>query len=114
MDNYKKANDQTTVMKPAALLVNEFIAKGYTENFKVTVQGLYAPSREVYYQAPDIMVLNFFRFEGESDPADNAILYIIETNDGVKGLLLDAYGPYADKQVAAFFDQIEKVNKKTD
>ena len=56
--------------------------------------------------------MNFFRFEGESDPDDNAILYVIETNDGTKGTLIDAYGVYNDAKVTQFMKEVESIHKK--
>jgi hypothetical protein len=38
----------------------------------------------------------FYRFEGDSNPDDNAIIFAISSKDGWKGTLLDAYGVYAD------------------
>jgi hypothetical protein len=61
--------------------------------------------------APDqVRVINFFRFEGFSDPDDNAVLYLIETADGLKGTLVDAYGTYADPLVYKFFMDVEAVH----
>ena len=57
-------------------------------------------------------VVDFMRFEGASDPADNTILYVIETTDGVKGTLIDAYGSYADAKVTSFMQEVEEINKK--
>ena len=58
-------------------------------------------------------MVNFFRFEGTSSPEDNAILYVIETSDGEKGTLVDAYGMYSDPYVDRFIKNVEDVNKKT-
>jgi len=57
--------------------------------------------------------VNFYRFEGSSDPADNSILFAIETSDGKHGTLVDAFGPYADTKVTSFIQQVEEINKKT-
>jgi hypothetical protein len=45
----------------------------------------------------EFKVDKFFRFEGESDPSDAAILYAIssEAHD-VKGVLVNAYGIYSE------------------
>jgi hypothetical protein len=40
-------------------------------------------------------VVKYYRFEGDSNPDDNTVLYVIETSRGEKGLLLDAYGAYS-------------------
>ena len=55
---------------------------------------------------------SFFRFEGESDPDDNAILYVIETTDGLKGTLIDAYGVYNDQRVTQFMKDVNMIQKK--
>jgi len=57
----------------------------------VTQEGLFSYTREKNYRPEEICIINFYRFEGQSDPADNAILYVIETNDGSKGTIIDAY-----------------------
>jgi len=104
---------KTEDMKSMVTCSNKLVQDGFTENFKIAEQGLLSPSKEQVYQPGDVSIVNFYRFEGYSDPADNAILYAIVTNDGVKGLLSDSYGPYADPQVAKFIQEVENISKKT-
>ena len=92
--------------------VNKAIKNGYTDNLKVTKQGLYSATRDKSYPPQEVKVIDFFRFEGQSDPADNAILYVIETTDGVKGTLIDAYGTYADEYINKFMGEVAEINKK--
>lgn len=101
-------------MKTLTDCSNKLVKDGYTENFKVTENGLQALSTNKFYKPEEVHVLNFFRFEGESDPADMSILYAIETSDGIKGTLNDAYGPYSDPNVSKFMKQVEDITKKTD
>jgi hypothetical protein len=85
--------------------------EGYTENFTITDQGLESFTNHCNYKPEEVEVVNFFRFEGESDPSDNAILYVIETNDGKKGTLVDSYGTYNDQKVSRFMEDIS-IRKK--
>jgi hypothetical protein len=78
-------NNSMPYMKSLATCLNRMISDGYTEDFKVTDKGLEALHQHSNYAPDQISVVNFFRFEGESDPDDNAILYVIETTDGAKG-----------------------------
>lgn len=48
-----------------------------------------------------------YRFEGNTNPDDNAILYAIETARGEKGLLLDAYGVYAGEISREMLDKLK-------
>ena len=41
-----------------------------------------------------------------------AILYAIETFDGRKGTLIDAYGYYACEEVGDFMIAVEEIHKK--
>lgn len=37
-----------------------------------------------------------YPFEGMSNPDDNSIVFAISSHSGVKGVLVDAYGMYAE------------------
>lgn len=92
---------------------NRLTAEGYTENFTMTDLGLQAPSTNTTYTPNEVKITSFYRFEGESDPADNGIVYAIETNDGLKGMLIDAYGgPYVSQKVSVFIKEVEEMHKR--
>ena len=105
-------NNSMPYMKTLSTCLNRMITEGYTEDFKVTDHGLEATHQHNNYKPEEIQVINFFRFEGESDPDDNAIMYVIETNDGIKGTLVDAYGVYNDTLVTGFMKDVENMQKK--
>ncbi|HYC87089.1 MAG TPA: hypothetical protein VEB86_17770 [Chryseosolibacter sp.] len=86
---------------------------GYTEDFQVDKNGLskFGQGTKVY-KPEEVRIVNFYRFEGESDPGDNTIMYVIETNDGVKGTLVDGYGAYASDDVSKFIVQVEDIQKQ--
>ena len=102
----------TEDMKTISSCINKLVLDGYTANLQVTDDGLFSIEKDKYYKPNDVRIANFFRFEGASDPADNAILYAIELSDGTRGTLTDAYGPYADVKVEKFMKQVEDINKK--
>jgi hypothetical protein len=107
-----RQDSDTAEMKTLASCINKLVLDGYTENFKAAEGGLLSLKNERIYEPAQVHVVNFYRFEGASDPADNSILYAIETNDGIKGTLVDAYGPYADTRVNAFMKEVEDMHKK--
>jgi hypothetical protein len=87
-------------------------ADGYKEEFTVSDNLLKALSTGKQYSPEEVTINNFFRFEGQSDPADNSILYAIETNDKTKGTLVDSYGAGADVDKTTFMLDVEKIHKK--
>ena len=99
-------------LKTMVSCIDALIKEGYTENYKVIERGLKSLRRERIYTPSEVKVLNFYRFEGNSDPADSSILYAIETIDGGKGTLVDAYGPYSDTQITTFMQQVHEIHKK--
>ena len=109
MEPYEKVN-----LKTLASCMNTLYAEGFKENFMVNENRLTHASGERTYAPDEVKVLNFYRFEGESDPGDSAILYAIETSDGIKGTLSDAYGAYADDDVQKFMSQVIEMTKKTE
>lgn len=109
---YNQPNDKATFMNTLTACVNKVVKDGYTDSFKVKRQGLYSAHKDAFFRPEEVSVINFYRFEGQSDPADNTIMYVIETADGQKGTLIDAYGPYADEATNAFMKEVEDVQKK--
>jgi hypothetical protein len=112
-NNFMENDDLIPHMKSLSSVLNKMVLKGYEDDFKISDKGLRSLKTEKNYQPEDINVVNFFRFEGQSDPNDNTILYVIETNDGLKGTLVDAYGAYADRKLSEFMTHVESMNKKT-
>lgn len=92
--------------------INSFVQKGYEEDYKAIESGLKALKTGKVYQPEEVQVVDFHRFEGNSDPGDESILYAIETTDGGKGTLVDAFGPGSDGKVTAFMQQVEEISKK--
>jgi len=99
-------------LNPLATCTKELEEKGFTTNFKVEDDVLKAVGSDKTYQSDQVKIVNFFRFEGTSDPSDMTILYAIETNDGVKGTLVDAFGTYANPDIDAFLRNVHGINKK--
>ena len=99
-------------MKTLTSCLSRIVKDGYTENFKVIEEGLQSLETDKIYRPDEVDIVNFFRFEGASDPSDSAILYVIETSDGTKGSLADAYGMYADPNVDQFIKEVENIAKK--
>lgn len=111
-NDFMENNDLIPHMKSLATVTNKMVLEGYDDDFKISDKGLRSLKTEKVYQPEDINVVNFFRFEGQSDPNDNTILYVIETTDGLKGTIVDAFGPYADRKLSEFMQHVESFQKK--
>lgn len=101
-------------MKTLSEVIQAIQKDGFKENFMVKESLLFAPEANKYYAALEVRIANFYRFEGTSDPGDNSILYAIESTDGVKGILIDAYGAYSDEMTTNFIKEVEEMGKKTE
>jgi hypothetical protein len=99
------------LMRDMTTVLNKMLQQGYTANFKATEEGLECLETNKVYKQDDLLVVNFYRFEGVSDPSDNSILYAIEATDGTKGTLIDAYGAYSDPTVEKFMKHV-KIEEK--
>ncbi len=108
-----QANNNASAMNSLSTCLTKAIGNGFTVNFKVNRDGrLHMESEQGSYAPDQVQIVNFYRFEGESDPADNSILYLIETSDQTKGTLIDAYGPYAQEHISQFIKQVEDIQKQ--
>ena len=61
------------------------------------------------YTPEDLLIFYTFRFEGDTDPSDSSVLYLLEDKDGEMGYIIDAYGVYSNHDGAEFSDFIKKI-----
>ncbi|HPF10606.1 MAG TPA: phosphoribosylpyrophosphate synthetase [Flavobacteriaceae bacterium] len=66
--------------------------EGYVEDFNVYFEKWAAGRPTPDLKVEDMDVIQYYRFEGMTNPSDNSILYVIEVPNGMKGLLVDSYG----------------------
>jgi hypothetical protein len=66
-------------------------SKNYDNEFYVNGGGSIILKNEIYHQN-EIKLVKTFRFEGNSNPSDEAIIYLIKADSGPFGYSLDGYG----------------------
>tara|TARA_R110002049_G_scaffold247413_9_gene421605 strand:+ start:2082 stop:2390 length:309 start_codon:yes stop_codon:yes gene_type:complete len=87
---------------------NELNKRGYQTNFEAIPNKLLQDEgTEETYSPAESTIVEFHRFEGSTNPSDMSILYAIETSDGKKGILLDAYGADSSQEVAEFIKEVK-------
>jgi len=87
MENYQTVVEALTDMKK----------RGFTLDFNLANGTLHNSNENIYLRPEDFSIVELYRFEGPSDPADNTIVYGIESEKyKVKGVFLNAYGVYSD------------------
>lgn len=82
-----------TTMTTLAHTMKQLKRQGFADQFQVRDGELFALRVERAYQPEDLNVVQQHRFEGTSNPADEAILLAIRADDGVKGTLCTTFGP---------------------
>ena len=74
---------------------NDLLARGYVHDFNLKPDGIEGPGLRLQLSPERFTVDEFYRFEGMSSTDDNSIVFAITSDQGAKGVLVDAYGVYA-------------------
>ena len=100
----KKPGEMTTL----TAVLERLRLKKQDNEFKYTDQG-FTVNGQKFYNPEDLTIIKTYRFEGESDPGDSNILYVIEGNDGLVGYSIDAYGAYSahEKEYDEFIQKVK-------
>jgi hypothetical protein len=87
--------------------------RGYIYDFNIRDNRLACDHLGEHYGHDDFEIIEVYRFEGPSDPADEAVVYAIEAPSGALGILVNGYGTYADDKNTEFLKQLHEriVNK---
>jgi hypothetical protein len=82
-------NTMTTVSE----VLNTLKKEGYTVDFNLQENCLVCHGNALQLSPDEFRVDRHYRFEGESDPGDEAVVYAISSaKHGVKGTLVNGYG----------------------
>jgi hypothetical protein len=76
-------------------ILNKLGKKGMANDFNWTTGGFTMDGQKTY-RPNELTVIKVYRFEELKDPGDLCVLYLIETNDGKIGCILDTYGLYSN------------------
>lgn len=93
-------------MKTVLEITDRLREKQYTDDFEIKEGVIHAKNADKGFSPADLIIEKVYRYEGESNPDDNAIVYAITANDGTKGVLVDSYGAYADVELAKIIGDI--------
>jgi hypothetical protein len=88
-------------------VIEELRRRGFVERFGVTAGRLRALGSGRVFDPEDLTIREYHRFEGVSDPDDASIVYAIETRNGTKGVLADAFGLYANPEIGRLLESVE-------
>lgn len=87
--------------------------RGFTATFRAEDRGLRVAGTDRVWSPEEVAIREYYRFEGASDPDDMAVVYALESDDGTRGVLVDAFGAYADPAVGAVLDRMRIVRPGT-
>lgn len=77
-------------------------ADGYTTDFRIASDGLRCDSCGHTHRPGDLVVESTSRFEGASNPDDQAVVFGVRCAEcDVRGVIVAAYGPTASEEEAA-------------
>lgn len=89
-----------------AQTIQDFRKKGFTANFGFLDHVFTDIEGRRTLAADQLTIVDHRRFEGMSDPDDMSVLYAIESKDGTKGIVVDAFGTYADPELGNFLESV--------
>lgn len=78
-------------------VLDELKKRGQDKEFRMNGESFTLDDKRLY-EPTDLTIVKTYRFEGDSNPDDASILYLIETNDGITGFVIDAYGVYSSAE----------------
>lgn len=83
--------------------------QGYDLDFNIKQECLICHQNNTVLSPDEFEIDSVYRFEGESNPDDEAVVYAISSPKyGVKGILVNAYGIYADDASNALVQKLHQ------
>ena len=102
--------NQPKPMLTMSQIMKKLADKGITKEFRMNEHcEMRIVDEEKNYQPQELKILKSYRFEGDSNPDDNAVIYVAESNDGNKAMIIDSYGADSNYPGEAFDNFIREI-----
>src|SRR5258706_13431742 len=91
--------------------LSDLTKRGFTHNFNIKQDAIECSDIGVMIHPSDFEIAEVYRFEGNSNPDDEEVVYAIESKSGIKGVLVSAFGTYADEISAELIKKLKYAYK---
>ena len=83
-------------------------AEGYRSDFAAANGTVTCHACGMAHAPAQLFVQHTFRFEGDTDPGDEAIVLGVECPEcGMRGIIVSSYGPEASPEFLALLDRLD-------
>ena len=86
--------ERITHYAPVSEALETLRKQGYTIDFNLEENCLTCEHGK--FDSQEFEITDIYRYEGDTDPADEATVYAIQSNTGLKGVLVTGYGVSSD------------------
>ena len=92
--------------KDIADAVESLKEKGYTYSYELDDNAINCRELGKKYDVEELSIVESYTHDTGTDPGSESTVYAIESDSNERGLLIIAYGVYADPQKAKLIDRL--------
>ena len=109
-ENEVPAHDRLETMQEAIARLEQ---RGYAEAFRAVSGGRLEASGHDSIEPESLVIEETVRFEGSTDPQDEAVLFALRSHDGqVKGTFVAGYGPHVEPDCAEAIQRLTRAERR--
>ncbi|MFC6269148.1 hypothetical protein [Frigoriflavimonas asaccharolytica] len=102
-------------MKTLSQVMTILAKRGVTKEFRMNENNeMKLENGEKNYNSDELIIAKTYRFEGDSNPDDNAVLLLVKSTDGNIGFILDSYGAESNYSGEEFDDFLRRIPESED
>lgn len=93
-------------MSTVTEIIQRLRDRHYIHDFEVSQGRVVSKETNEDFHPQDLLIERVYRFEGDSNPDDMSVIYGVTAPSGTMGIIMDAYGTYADPAISKVIKQI--------
>lgn len=90
--------------------IEELRKQGFTTDFNLEENAIVCNVGK--FGANEFDVVDVYRYEGDSDPGDEAAVYAIKSSNGLRGILVTGYGASSENTSSEMLRKLTKANRE--